>query len=271
MSPKKRASKWPSKITKPEELPSLWVWHVYSSDHWNAARLLCMKCADLEANPRPPMVIDEIEFPIDPAQKREHRSYAMASILSSVAFLEASLNELLASASDDYLPVGGGRGPLTDIERQALYDVRGQLGPPFLNKFQRVLTLLDRQPFDTATQPYQDTDTLVKLRNMLVHAIPARIPLGSTIQIAENDIQIAENDVLKILASKNFALHPFADENSPFFPDKCLGAACAKWAENTARTFADEFFSRLGVTPAYAAQSGSPSSAGSARRTAGGR
>jgi hypothetical protein len=43
------------------------------------------------------------------------------------------------------------------------------------------------------------------------------IPLGST-------VQITEDEVLKSLASKNFPLHPFADKDSPFFPDKCLGA-----------------------------------------------
>jgi hypothetical protein len=194
------------------------------------------------------MVIDEIEFPIDPGQKSEHRSYAISAILSSVAFLEASLNELLASVSDDYLRLGGGRGPLTSNERQLLYDIRDGLGPPFLDKFQRVLRLLGRQQFDRSAQPYQDTETVVRLRNMLVHAIPAMIPLGST-------IQVAEDEVLKSLASKNFPSHPFAHTNDPFFPDKCLGAACANWAERTVREFANDFFRRLGITPDYTLQS----------------
>jgi hypothetical protein len=132
--PKRRTARWPKKRTLGDITP-LSVWHFYSFDHSNAASLFSIKCADLEANPRPPMVIDEIEFPIDPGQEREHRSYAISSILSSVAFLEASLNELLASASDDYLRLGGGRGPLTNRERQLLCDVRDELGPPFLNKF----------------------------------------------------------------------------------------------------------------------------------------
>jgi hypothetical protein len=63
---------------------ALWYW--YSLDQYHAASFFSIKCAREEANPRPPMVIDEIEFPIDPGQQIEHRSYVIAAILSSVAF-----------------------------------------------------------------------------------------------------------------------------------------------------------------------------------------
>jgi hypothetical protein len=224
------------------------MWYWYSLDQYHAASFFSIKCAREEANPRPPMVIDEIEFPIDPGQQIEHRSYVIAAILSSVAFLEAALNELLASASDDDFELAGGRGPLTKQERQALCDVRDQLRPPFLGKFQRVLRLLGRQPFNQGAQPYQDADLLVKLRNILVHSRPGWSP-------ADARDQIAQDELLERLASKNFPLHPFAEKDDPFFPDKCLGAACADWAERTARAFADDFFGRLGITPAYAMQS----------------
>ena len=32
-----------------------------------------------------------------------------------------------------------------------------------------------------------------------------------------------------------------------FFPDRCLGYGCAKWAIVSARAFADEFYNRMGV------------------------
>jgi hypothetical protein len=69
--------------------------------------------------------------------------------MSSISFLEALLNELFASAAHDNLEVGGRRGPLPERERRALCDVVDMLERNnFLDKFQHVLHLLNRQPFN---------------------------------------------------------------------------------------------------------------------------
>ena len=55
------------------------MWHWYSEDHALAATLFSRKCGELEKSP-------------EEVHQREHRAYAGASILSSVAFMEASIN-----------------------------------------------------------------------------------------------------------------------------------------------------------------------------------
>ena len=36
-----------------------------------------------------------------------------------------------------------------------------------------------------------------------------------------------------------------------YFPDKCLGAGSSKWAIDSVKMLADEFFARINVTPNY--------------------
>lgn len=221
-----------------------WPW--YSVDQYHAANFFSRKSAELEEqDPPAARVVGGLNldpFPSD--DHHSHRSYVMATILSSVTFLEASLNELLASVGDDSLPVGGGRGSLTSTERQTLMTVRGMIeNNRFLDRFQLVLYSLGREPFDRGSPPYQDADRLVKLRNLLVHAKPGWTPYPARDDSQESLAQLAKE--------RHFRRHPFARDRSPFFPDLLLGADCANWARDTAFEFADDFFLRLGVKPAY--------------------
>jgi len=177
----------------------------------------------------------------------EHRSFAVAAILASVAFLEAAVNELFASASAPNLEVGGGRGGLTANERETLVDVNDALANNrTLERCQLVLHLLGRQPFDRGTAPFQDVDLLVKLRNSLVHYKPEWRAGG-----IEGGQSAADSKLAKGLQTKHFSHNPFTGAGNPFFPDKCLGHGCAAWVWKAALAFADEFFHRLGVTPVY--------------------
>lgn len=224
------------------------VWGWYSVDQYKALNLFCNKCTELEEKgPEPPPSFAGLI--LEPWEREDHiahRSYVMATVMSSVAFLEASLNELFASAGDDSLRVGGGRGSLTERERHSLCAVWGIIErAPLLDKCQLVLDLLGREPFNSGGSPYQDTYLLVKLRDLLVHSKPGWTTHGDP-----------DSGLLKSLGSlaveRNFNPHPFADDSSPFFPDRLLGADCAHWARKTAIGFANEFFDRLGVKPAYA-------------------
>jgi len=42
-----------------------------------------------------------------------------------------------------------------------------------------------------------------------------------------------------------------AEMGNPYFPDKCLGAGCAEWAVVSAKSFADDFCSRLDIQANY--------------------
>ncbi len=54
------------------------------------------------------------------------------------------------------------------------------------------------------------------------------------------------------LRDRGFAPNPFfSGSGNPFFPDKCLGHGCAKWALESSVEFADAFFSRMGIVPRH--------------------
>jgi hypothetical protein len=224
-------------------------WYKNSAEQHRAARFFANRCAELETDPGPPTewptgIDDEmiILFPYDEDKEIEHRSSALATILTSVSFMEASLNELFASASDDSLPFGGGQGPLTREERDALlYYWQKADRKSLLTKCAGVLEVLGKDKIDKGSRLWQDADLLVKLRNMLVHHKPVWRPI--------DDPTLDDDPVVKRLLLKRFPANPFLDGAESYFPDRCLGGACANWALRTAEECCGDFFRRLGVRP----------------------
>ncbi|MGW0944522.1 hypothetical protein ACWD4O_18535 [Streptomyces sp. NPDC002623] len=213
------------------------AWHWYSKDHARAATLFSRKCRELE----------ETLETSSPDKEAEHRSYAAAAILASVAFMEASLNELLASADHENLGVGGALGGLPQDERQALTALKkawGRSGPSTLDRLQLVLHLLRREPFKRGASPFQEAQLVVSLRNDLVH-YPAewRVGVGAT-----------EEEARKGLAAKlkgKFPENPFMPKQNPYFPDRCLGHGCTAWAWKSIFELMEKFFEQVGVTPIF--------------------
>jgi hypothetical protein len=229
-------------------VPEIALWHWYSSDQAVAAATFVRKCGALEADkPEPSEAEAQRGLVVAEWAVAEHRSFVVAAILASVAFLEAAVNELFASASHDNLEVAGGRGGLAATERKILTDLNETLANNrTLDRYQLVLHLLGRQPFDRGTAFFQDLDLLIRFRNSLVHYKPEWRPAG-----IEGGPTSADSKLARGLATKHFSHNPFTGPGNPFFPDKCLGHGCAVWAWTAALAFADEFFRRLGVTPIY--------------------
>ncbi|MFB7609836.1 hypothetical protein [Streptomyces gardneri] len=221
-------------------------WHWYSRDHALAATLLCRRCAELERSPAPPDEQDRAQgLAWSAEQAAEHRTYAMGAVMTAFAFLEASVNELLASATEDQLEMGGGRGGLTAEERAALVTLQqawGDRGPSLLERAQLVLHLLRRDPFNKGEEPFQSADVLRRLRNALVHYRPEWRAVGAG---------RADDKIAKDLAHLPIAPHPFATKSHPPFPDRRLGHGLASWAWKTSLAFTDDFLARVGVQPVY--------------------
>lgn len=174
----------------------------------------------------------------------EHRSFALASLLASVAFLETSINELFASADDPSLGFGGS---LTEAERSALvrgYPLIARNG--LLDRFQLALLITGRAPFDPGAQPYQDAKLLVGLRNELVHYKPRWRPVGNDASDSES-----ESGLTRALSAKRFGRHPFMGAGMPFFPDQCLGHDATSWGWRSALGLVDGFCQRCGLVPIY--------------------
>lgn len=139
------------------------MWHWFSLDQAAAAALFSRKCGELEEHPPPPSAADRAKGNRwTEATYREHRSLAVASILASVAFLEASVNELFASASEESLEVAGGRGSLSSSQRAVLAAAAEMLkGKRLLDRFQLALLLLGHEKFEAGRQQlYQDAQLL---------------------------------------------------------------------------------------------------------------
>ena len=222
------------------------IWHWFSHDQALTATQLSRRSGELEGLAT--SLSDEERATGARWAERyrpEHRACAIASIVASVGFVEASLNELYASANRNELEVGGGRGGLSQEQRDALIDVADLISRnSLLDKYQLTLRLLNFTPFVRGQAPFQDAQTLVFLRNRLVHYEPK-------FRAAGGGVDPDELRTWQRLAMKRRPENPFTNPGNPFFPDRCLSHGYTTWAWETALTFCDEFFARIGIEPPY--------------------
>lgn len=165
-----------------------------------------------------------------------HRAHVTASVISSVAFLEAAINELYADAADNHLSYVQS---LTHSERATLARFWQDGGDRqcILHKYKKALSLLSRAPLPTV--PGQDAALLIRLRNDLVHFKPAT--RGET-----------SAEELHLALSRRFSNNPLMKgQKNPYFPDHCLGSGCAEWAVQSALSFAAACFGLLDISPNY--------------------
>lgn len=170
---------------------------------------------------------------ISPAGLERHRSYVTAAILASVAFLEASINDLYVeleelNAADD------GEAPNRMLARLP------QVWPaiersPILHRYQLALVLADAERFDESRSPFIDADSLIQLREALVQHLPDREAERRRLRRLERRLQ------------SRFPPSALARAPGPWFPHLCLGAGCADWAVRTADQFSDAFCQRMSI------------------------
>ncbi len=211
----------------------------FSIQHIQSAALFVRNAYAIEKN-YDGVFSDELFF--------QHRAYVTASILFSVFFLEAAINELFADTVESNSEIAKKLNPTTiqlmaemwklEVPRTANYKI--------LQKYQIALVLAQKQIFDPGAPPYQDVNLLVKLRNDLVHYEPEWVKLPASDDFGSDDIHTYE----KRLRGK-FLANTLMGQGNPFYPDKCLGHGCAEWAVNSSVTFADAFFLKMGLLSPY--------------------
>jgi len=160
----------------------------------------------------------------------EHRADAVGSLLLSVAFLEAHINEFLSNVQE---PNAGGLEVLPLARYRALLKVDESVDrKSILEKYQWVLGVADASPFDPGANPYQDVALAIDFRNALVHFRPSWQEYGA------DELRLAE------------ALRPrFRNPLLPgpqLFPQFALCFDSAAWAARAAFEFVEEFNRRLG-------------------------
>lgn len=210
--------------------------HYLSITHLSAAALFSQRAATLE----PILTLG------DSASNeglREHTACVVTSIMLSVAFLEAAINELWADCSEGFDPVR-----IEGLENSGVMATlwrRSSLKrSTMLEKFELVLELNGKPRIPRDAKPYQDVKLLIDLRDALVHYEP------ETILNFSDSNENKEHKFEKKLRGR-FELNRLTGLGNPFYPDKVLGAGCARWATASAVAFADTFFEKLGLPCMY--------------------
>jgi hypothetical protein len=179
-----------------------------------------------------------------------HEVVILNSILSSVAFLESTINELYADAADDaYF--------FSDEKNEALLKKIGEKWKneknfdraPLLQKYQKILSIAEKPIFDDDDTVFSDIRNLVEIRNYLMHYKREWIVIQKSDVHTDHEETFGEK--LERLTRNKFTLNPLARENSPFFPDICFGHGCAEWAVKNSIAFTDLFFKNLELPAPY--------------------
>ncbi len=176
-----------------------------------------------------------------PSRKDQtHRAYVIGAIVESCAGLEAAINEVFVDVSERE---GSYVGPLSDDAKRLLkwqWDFGKADRLPVLDKYNAVLVAAAKEPFDSGTQPYQDTVLLIALRNYLMHYKPHWVGEDLPHRLEAR------------LKGAGFAVNAMmTGSGNAFFPDHALGAGCAVWATSTVRKFLDEFCLQSGLNLNY--------------------
>jgi hypothetical protein len=176
----------------------------------------------------------------------EHHGLVIAAVTAAAAFQEAMVTELFADANDGHGFVGDGYlaplRPKTRHEMAQLWrETNGGERLQALSKYQLLLAFAGHDPLDRGTQPYQDAQLLVTLRNALIHYKPEDRPA----------FEETPHNMEKKLRGK-FDDNPFmAGASDAWWPNHCFGYGCASWAYTAAVRLADRVCDDIGITPNY--------------------
>ena len=198
--------------------------HNFSRQHLRAAALFASDADQHET-------ATTVTEPPDETHVMKHRACVTAAILSAAAFLESSINELYKSVIDgnqkfSHLP--------TKLFKE-IWEVADGERFPILKKYQTALVMAGKERFAKGNEFYQNAESLIKLRDVLMHYKPEWNDEGGIHQKLEQRL------------SNKFPLNRYFGQQSLWFPHQCLGAGCALWSVDTARDFSDNFCLRLGI------------------------
>jgi hypothetical protein len=179
-----------------------------------------------------------------------HEVFILNSVLSSVAFLESTINELHADAADDaYF--------FSDEKNEELLKTIGEKWrneknfdrAPLANRYQKILIITEKPVFDDDNPVFSTIRNLIEIRNFLMHYKREWIVIQKG-GLSGVSSETHEEKMERMLKNK-FPGNPLAQKNSPFFPDICFGHGCAEWAVENSLAFTDEFFKKLELPASY--------------------
>ncbi|MDD1694950.1 MAG: hypothetical protein LUQ71_09525 [Methanoregula sp.] len=179
-----------------------------------------------------------------------HEAFILNSVLSSVAFLESTINELYADAADEaYFFADEKHETLLRTIGEGWQNEKNFDRAPMISKYQKILTIAGTPAFDENDQAFANVRTLIEIRNHLMHYKREWVVIQDS--GTDGNGGMATEDKFEKILRKKFATNPLAAKNVPFFPDKCLGHGCAEWAILNSIIFTDAFFRKLDLPVPY--------------------
>lgn len=197
-------------------------------------------------------LIEELELnQLTSEIKYDYDTFRFSSIILSNAFLEATINELLGDISEN-VQIIREDGSNQHFDKSFTNNIRKLTkGNDFRfgnlrveSKYNLVLILTGKTEFMIKDSYLKEFNNLRILRNDLIHA--------------DSEWVWDDPELLKKLKTKRyedifkqkFNPNPFV-KGGPFFPNRCLGHGCSKWALLTCLNFSDEFYKRMELKPLY--------------------
>ena len=161
--------------------------------------------------------------------RAQHFAYVTGGILSAAYYLEMYIDEILAGMADGKLNLipGDRRGSVP-----AMLSVVNHFAT--LKRYRVLLELAGKEDVTPADTAYRSAETVIILRNALVHNGTRSLRRPRSRAIADD-----VNTTLALRLGSPFA-NPFASAAAPFFPDRCLCHGCAEFAVRACEEFVEE-------------------------------
>jgi hypothetical protein len=215
----------------------------FSVRYIQSAALLCRLAFAIEQEHRK-------AGPVPAASQLRHEAFVLHAVLSSVSFLESTINELHADSTDEeYSAIDEKHEALLRTIGRQWHNPRNFDRAPMLTKYQTILAIAGQPGFNEGDPAFANIRILTEIRNHLLHYTREWVVIHN--RQAPGGEPESTSDHFESMLYRKFATNPLAGMNVPFFPDKCLGHGCAEWAIMNSIIFTDEFFRRLELPAPY--------------------
>jgi hypothetical protein len=215
----------------------------FSVRYIQSAALLCRLAYEIEQEFRKAGAVTDND-------RLRHEAFVLNAVLSSVYFLESTVNELHADATDEeFAGVDEKHGTLLRTIGRQWHNPRNFDRAPMITKYQTILAIAGQPGFEEGDQAFVNVRDLIAIRNHLLHYTREWVVIHH--RKSPGREPESTSDHFERLLARKFATSPLAGKTVPFFPDKCLGHGCGEWAIMNCLIFVDEFYRRLGLPVPY--------------------
>jgi hypothetical protein len=167
---------------------------------------------------------------------QEDIAYASGAVMSSVAFLEATINEFFHDFFDKFNNLKINKSNLL-IELKSEWDKNEDdfYWRKLEDKYEIVYKEIIGEKLYKKSKTYENFKDIIRIRNLLVH-----------FKLKWQDVINEDNQYKINHIRKKFKENPFREKTgNPYFPDKCLAAGCAEWSIKSSYEFLTMFSNEL--------------------------